>query len=242
METINNLSKEKEEKRKKLFFVILAFATLLMIILGATFAWFSVTTSSDTSNIVTSGSMQILYNNGSVIGGKNIKPATFNQVKSSLLTQRPCIFEGDISTNEPICTINDFTITNTGTLNAYITVDIIDTTETTINKYNLYSCNDSSSPIYNATECQALNITNMPVAFSNNSLKYAIVTDLNNLNNNDFKLYNGQFDTSTVGGVLPIESDMTYYIIMYLPETVENSEQGKTFTASINIRAEQTNK
>ena len=130
----------EEKNKKNLYYIIISIAITLVLGIGVTFAIF---TSQANRNVelVTTGTLQIRYTEGSTITADNLKPATVEQVKDAY-THGSCIYAGDRTANmqtEKICAYKTFTITNIGTLTAYTKVMLEDITNTYQNlKYQLF--------------------------------------------------------------------------------------------------------
>ena len=130
----------EEKNPKKLFYIILGIASTLVLGIGVSFAVFTAQANRNVE-LVTTGTLQIRYTEGSTITADNLKPATVEQVKEAY-THGSCVFEGDRQlglTTEKICAYKTFTITNIGSLTAYTTVMVEDVTNTYQNlKYQLF--------------------------------------------------------------------------------------------------------
>ena len=130
----------EEKKQKKLFYIIIGIALTLVLGIGVSFAVFTAQANRN-PNLVTTGTLQIRYTEGSTITADNLKPATVEQVKEAY-THGSCIYAGDRTTNiqtEKICAYKTFTITNIGSLTAYTKVILEDITNTYQNlKYQLF--------------------------------------------------------------------------------------------------------
>ena len=130
----------EEKKQKKLFYIIIGIALTLVLGIGVSFAVFTAQANRN-PNLVTTGTLQIRYTEGSTITANNLKPAYLDQVKEAYL-DGSCVFEGDRQlgiTTEKICAYKTFTITNIGSLTAYTTVMVEDVTNTYQNlKYQLF--------------------------------------------------------------------------------------------------------
>jgi len=101
---------------------------VIVVVLGATYAYFSTRTGKSNNTLVTTGTLQIEYGDGVEIQASNLKPATRGQVLEAYNAGN-CIYGEDNTdgiTGETICYAKTFTITNTGTLTAYANTTLID--------------------------------------------------------------------------------------------------------------------
>lgn len=105
-----------ENNGKGLFYGVIGVATLVVAIIGATFAWFTATAGSgDDKEIVKTGTLTLSYTDGEFQKVTNLKPATKAQVAAAIGT---CV---DSETTAQICNKYHFTVENTGTLDAVLT-------------------------------------------------------------------------------------------------------------------------
>lgn len=96
---------------KGLFYGVIGVATLVVAIIGATFAWFSATASQDTGGTtVHSGTLTISYDDGTIVAANNLKPAV------APASDATCAADG----SDNVCYKNNFSVGNTGTLDAKI--------------------------------------------------------------------------------------------------------------------------
>ena len=126
---------KEERKSKRIYYGAIIITFVIMLSITVTYAWFASQVGNN-PNLVTVGTLQIEYNQGSYINANNLKPATTSQVLEAY-TDGSCVYKGDREqgyTNEKICAYNTFTITNTGTLYAKTDISIK-------NVVNTYSSN-----------------------------------------------------------------------------------------------------
>ena len=133
----------ENNKGKKNILIITGIAMLLVTLIGATFAWFAITAGNNNANLVTTGTLQIRYTDTSNLYANNLKPATDAQVLEAFnSTTNKCIYVNDVYNGvvgEQICAYNTFTITNIGSLTAYVDVLLEDITNTYVDlKYALF--------------------------------------------------------------------------------------------------------
>ena len=91
-----------EVKGQSIFLSIIGIATLLVAIVGATFAWFSITVSGNenpTDIVINSGTLgQVNFNDGTAIDIGNLMPGTFT-TKTFTVSQTDPSATGQISYN-----------------------------------------------------------------------------------------------------------------------------------------------
>ena len=105
-----------ENNGKGLFYGVIGVATLVVAIIGATFAWFTATAGSgDDKEIVKTGTLTLSYADGEFQKVENLKPATKAQVAAAIGT---CV---DSETTAQICNKYKFSVENTGSLDAVLT-------------------------------------------------------------------------------------------------------------------------
>ena len=112
-----------ENGGKGLFYGVIGVATLIVAIIGATFAWFTATDGQDAAEtIVTTGTLTIEYTDGSTLVAENLKPSTVAQVNAAY-TSGQCVHAGEeaFTSNEKVCSVYEFHVENTGSLYADLT-------------------------------------------------------------------------------------------------------------------------
>lgn len=130
---------KEERKNNKIYYGSIIIAIIIILSIGVSYAWFTLEIVK-TPNLVTTGTLQIKYDQGNYIDTSNIKPATEAQVLESY-KNGSCIYKQDREqgiTNEHICAYNTFTITNTGSINTNVFIDLIDVTNTYTSSYLRY--------------------------------------------------------------------------------------------------------
>ena len=130
---------KEERKNNKIYYVSIIIAIIIILSIGVSYAWFTSKIVKN-PNLVTNGTLQIKYTEGSNINASNLKPATTTQVLEAY-KNGSCIYKQDREqgiTNEHICAYNTFTITNTGSINTNVFIDLIDVTNTYTSSYLRY--------------------------------------------------------------------------------------------------------
>ena len=130
---------KEERKNNKIYYWSIITAIIIILSMGVSYAWFTSEIVKN-PNLVNTGTLQIKYDQGNYIDASNIKPATEAQVLESY-KNGSCIYKQDREqgiTNEHICAYNTFTITNTGSINTNVFIDLIDVTNTYTSSYLRY--------------------------------------------------------------------------------------------------------
>lgn len=138
-----------ENNGKGLFYGVIGVATLVVAIIGATFAWFTATAGSGADKeIVKTGTLTLSYTDGEFQKVTNLKPATKAQVAAAIGT---CV---DSETTAQICNKYHFKVENTGTLDAVLTYAVNVTQEYTEGalRYAIISGTADASKLNAATE------------------------------------------------------------------------------------------
>lgn len=138
-----------ENNGKGLFYGVIGVATLVVAIIGATFAWFTATAGSgEDKEIVKTGTLKLTYTDGEYKEAANLKPATKDQVAAAIGT---CV---DDETTAQICSKYHFTVENTGSLDAVLTyaVNVKQTYTDGALKYAIISGTADASKFNTATE------------------------------------------------------------------------------------------
>ena len=204
---------ENNNGGKGLFYGVIGVATLIVAIIGATFAWFTATAGGETKTVVKTGTLSIEYVSsgggaGRVLDASNLKPATTDQVLAAYQAG-DCKFAGDeAGATETICAFAKVTVKNTGTLYANINADF------NITK-NEYKDNKLMHSVFKTTPAT---LTGSPVG-STVTLPSA----------------EALAPQATDSFVVLLWLDQTAV------NTGENSNANRTFTAGINVQAVQTN-
>ena len=204
---------ENNNGGKGLFYGVIGVATLIVAIIGATFAWFTATAGGETKTVVKTGTLSIEYvtsgeGSGKVVDASNLKPATTDQVLAAYQAG-DCKFEDDeAGATETICAFAKVTVKNTGTLYANINADF------NITK-NEYKDNKLMHSVFKTTPAT---LTGSPVG-STVTLPSA----------------QALAPQATDSFVVLLWLDQTAV------NTGENSNANRTFTAGIDVQAVQTN-
>lgn len=206
-----------ENGGKGLFYGVIGVATLIVAIIGATFAWFTATAEDTGSVSVQAGTLTITYENGTQIAAGNLKPATESQVLAAYNAGN-CKYQvpGDPANSETyeeqICYANSFTVTNTGTLAAVVT-------STLSNVTNGFSDN-LVYKVFDGTTLATLTETEGTALGTNTTLT-------------------GLAANMTIPATT--NNSKTFTILIWLKSAADNTDQGKTYTATIGTTAIQTN-
>ena len=201
---------ENNNGGKGLFYGVIGVATLIVAIIGATFAWFTATAGGETKTVVKTGTLSIEYvssgeGSGKVVDASNLKPATTEQVLAAY-KRGDCKFANeDAGATETICAFAKVTVKNTGTLYANINADFHITR-------NEYVDNKLMHSVFRTTP---ETLTGDPVG--------STVTI-----------------PSAQQALAPQATD-SFTVLLWLDQNAENNNASKTFTASINVTAVQTN-
>lgn len=150
------------EDKRGIFFGVVGVLTLIVAIIGASLAYFSINAQSRTDALtVQAASVQIVYEDGNKLSVKNLIPSTQtiamatysrwlnNESTTEGVEYQKCIDDN----NQVVCGVYEFTLTNNGTNPAEITARVVPTvvtgedelpTETQfVNlKYTLYDITD----------------------------------------------------------------------------------------------------
>ena len=204
---------ENNNGGKGLFYGVIGVATLIVAIIGATFAWFTATAGGETKTVVKTGTLSIEYVSsgggaGRVLDASNLKPATTDQVLAAYQAGDCKFADDEAGATETICAFAKVTVKNTGTLYANINADF------NITK-NEYKDNKLMHSVFKTTP---ETLTGSPVG-STVTLPSA----------------EALAPQATDSFVVLLWLDQTAV------NTGENSNANRTFTAGINVQAVQTN-
>lgn len=131
---------------KGLFYGVIGVATLVVAIIGATFAWFSATASqTEGGTTVQSGTLTISYADGTIITADNLKPAV------APASDATCAADG----SDNVCYKNAFTVSNTGTLDARLSGILTVTANGFETGKLMYAVYDGNSAVTAATAVPA---------------------------------------------------------------------------------------
>lgn len=204
-----------ENGGKGLFYGVIGVATLIVAIIGATFAWFTATANGNTNTVVKTGTLSIEYVSSGegandVVDASNLKPATTEQVLAAY-KNGDCKYASDTEdATETICAFAKVNVKNTGSLYANIDAD------------------------FNITKNE----------YVDNKLMYSVFTTepTTSLTGNAV----GSTVTLPSAQALAPQATSSFTVLLWLDENAVNSgandNSNKTFTASINVQAVQTNK
>ena len=206
---------ENNNGGKGLFYGVIGVATLIVAIIGATFAWFTATAGGQTKTVVKTGTLSIEYVSSGegandVVDASNLKPATTEQVLAAY-KRGDCKFANEeAGATETICAFAKVNVKNTGSLYANIDAD------------------------FNITKNE----------YVDNKLMYSVFTTepTTSLTGNAV----GSTVTLPSAQALAPQATSSFTVLLWLDENAVNSgandNSNKTFTASINVQAVQTNK
>ena len=199
---------KEERKNNKIYYGSIIIAIIIILSIGVSYAWFTSKIVKN-PNLVTNGTLQIKYTEGSNINASNLKPATTTQVLEAY-KNGSCIYKQDREqgiTNEHICAYNTFTITNTGTLYAKTDIsikNIINTYSSNI-KYMLFENTPEELTINNLKGVIILEKNILIPPKTNNSKTYTLLIWLDeNADNYDFnKEYSGNIYAEAIETNMP---------------------------------------
>ena len=221
---------------KGLFYGVIGVATLIVAIIGATFAWFTATAAGDKTTTVTSGNLVIEYTDSTTLVATNLKPATEDQVKAAYANNK-CAHTGDaeaIQNNESVCSVYQFTVNNTGSLYAVLTAKLSDfaiTTEADRNVNTGVTGDTGETAVTTEQEVTA------------GKFKYAVVATAPGTAAGTFtgaSLASATDITLTSSRLAPA-GNTTQYIVVWLDSTADNSYQAVSANAKVTVTAAQTN-
>ena len=221
---------------KGLFYGVIGVATLIVAIIGATFAWFTATAGSDRTTTVTSGNLVIAYTDSTNLVATNLKPATVEQVQAAYANSK-CAHTGDaeaIQNNESVCSVYQFTVNNTGSLYAELTAKLSDFAITTAEDRSVntgVTGNTGETAVTTSEEVTA------------GKFKYAVVDTAPGTAAGTFTgaaLARASDITLTSNRLAPGNST-TKYIVVWLDSTANNSYQAVSANAKVTVNAVQTN-
>ena len=220
---------------KGLFYGVIGVATLIVAIIGATFAWFTATAAGDQKTTVTSGNLVIEYTDSTTMVATNLKPATEAQVKAAYANNK-CAHTGDVAdiqNNESVCSVYQFTVNNTGSLYAVLTASLSDFAITTAEDRNV------NTGVTDDTGATAVT-TDEEIAAG--KFKYAVVDTAPGTA--------GTFTGAALASARNINltsnrlapgAHTTQYIVVWLDSTANNSYQAVSANAKVTVNAVQTN-
>ena len=204
---------ENNNGGKGLFYGVIGVATLIVAIIGATFAWFTATAGGETKTVVKTGTLSIEYvssgeGSGKVVDASNLKPATTDQVLAAYQAGDCKFADDEAGATETICAFAKVTVKNTGTLYAHINADFNITR-------NEYVDNKLMHSVFKTTP---ETLTGSPVGSTGSTVTIP----------------------SAQQALAPQATD-SFVVLLWLDQTAENNNANKTFTAGIDVQAVQTN-
>lgn len=206
---------ENNESRKGIFFGIIGVLTLIVAIIGATLAYFTATSGSNTNRIsVQSAQLIVNYNESRYITAGDLIPASTSVVKiaGNRTENETCI---DDAGNE-VCAEYSFNIENQGA----VAQNVIITITSGLNEFT-----NLSYIVYNVTEDENNPILEAVTLPETAESKNLISSNLN--------------DAVSIGANEIVE----FKVLIYLLETASNQdeEQDSSFAGTVNVRIAGTN-
>lgn len=216
----------ENDDKKGILFGIIGILTLIMAIIGASLAYFSINTKSSNDALsVQAAQVKIVYTDGNKLNISKIIPsrqevvemAFKRTIKDENITNKDkCIDDN----NQVICGMYEFSVTNNGVGDIAINTKIIP---------NDFS-NDNEIIKFKNLKFRIFNITN------ENILKDNFGIELTN-DNNFVKYENFNLFSDSKEEILKVEETKKYRLILWLDETEKNQddEQAAIFKGEINI-------
>ncbi len=240
-----------ENRNRNIFYVVVAIATLIVAIVGATLAYFSVFASSNENAVsLKAKEVRIDYTDGQNILFDDIIPAAFTVVETSFLHPISDSTEG-ANDGRPICkddqgysicTATEFTITNSGSaadMEFYLDIGL---NEFKNLRYMLYHKKDGVfKNVYRATAEGGLGILT-----SQTEKSFEVIQDIDLDNNDDTTVpllgYSDPDPDNPVARKYHFDAgdEITFCLVMYLHDTdediIQNTEQGASFAGTIKVK------
>jgi len=247
----------KDGKTRDIFFGIVAIATLIVAIIGATLAYFSISVSSNEGVInATAATVSIEYNDGQQVTAQadELIPSTFEVVQKVYMNNvRDAVDSEDLnstgnlcidSNDKQVCSAYRFTVKS----------DIERTITATLNnEHNGFTF--LSYALYDVTNKEWFSLTDEDDTFTEN------INKCNNLNENeeddchtmeeDVKTYSANAVNSIFGktiqgakpvnkGVIIADTTQVFDLILFIRENGENQniDQGKQYSGTIKIEVD----
>lgn len=235
------------EKNRNIFYVVVAIATLIVAIVGATLAYFSVFASSNENAVaLRAKTVEINYTDGQNIMFDDIIPADFNVVETSFL--HPIADSApDANDGRPICkddqgysvcTATEFTIANSGAATDMEMYLDINENEFKNLRYILYHEVDGVlKNVYGSVANGGLGI--LP---TQTEKSLAVIQDFVEPEGPDMTVSLLGRDQSSEVRKYPFDASdsVTFYLVMYLSDTgedeIQNTEQGASFAGTIKVK------
>ena len=221
---------------KGLFYGVIGVATLIVAIIGATFAWFTATAAGNQTTTVTSGNLVIEYADSTDLVATNLKPATEEQVEAAYANNQ-CAHTGDVAdiqNIESVCSVYQFTVSNTGSLYAKLSATLSDFAVTAVAGRNV------NTGVVGDTGETAVTTTQEK---TNKHFKYAVVNTAPGTAAGTFTgaaLADGG-NVALASSTLAPGAHTTQYIVVWLDSTANNSYQAVSANAKVTVNAVQTN-
>jgi len=214
--------------KKKLTLTIVLVAVLVLVVVGATFAFFSASGSS-ANNAIRGTATQLsgtltLTEGTKKIATKLIPVHAENENFSRYPQRSGHVCEDDLG-NE-ICSIYEFTITNTANITQTVYVSLVPSQNTFSNLYfAAFKTNAASANYTVATD------------YTNNALVPELTANNNTLGHQATKLSSGSVTMTGLTTALEPSGSVTYTILVWLQDTGnnQNTEQSGQFAAGINV-------
>ena len=215
---------------KGLFYGVIGVATLIVAIIGATFAWFTATAAGDQKTTVKSGSLTINYTDSTTMVATNLKPATEAQVKAAYANNN-CAHTGDV--NESVCSVYQFTVTNTGSLYAVLSASLSDFAITTAEDRGVNT---------GVTGDTGENAVTTSEEVTEGKFKYAVVdTAPGTAGTFTGAALASASNINLTSNRLAPGAHTTQYIVVWLDSSANNSYQAVSAKAKVTVNAVQTN-
>lgn len=239
------------EKNRNIFYVVVAIATLIVAIVGATLAYFSVFASSNENAVaLRAKEVRIDYTDGQNILFDDIIPAAFDVVETSFLhpieDSEPGANDGRPICKDDqgysICTATEFTIANSGDaadMEFYLDIGL---NEFKNLRYALYhKKNNTYYNVYGAAP------NGLGILTTQTEKSFPIIQDNDGDDENDttVSLLGIDPDTEIVRKYhFNTNDEVTFCLVIYLRDTdedvIQNTEQGASFAGTIKVKFGET--
>ena len=207
------------DKKKMLFYTIFGVAILIMVVVGATYAFFEAVISSDDNSVnVDSLDVSLLLEEDTSYIKSNLYPATEDVVNDSVLkTGEDKCLSGD----REVCSAYTFTVINPSFQSPVPITMTLNPIEGNNEFHNLYY------RVYRV------------IKDSNGIVQYTEVIPSTKLNYQDYSaIVLDKLDTYTPASTNTTRGEVSYEIVMWLKEINEDQSEldgNKTFKATINV-------
>lgn len=228
---------ENNNNGRGIFYGVIGVATLIVAIIGATFAYFSAQANSDV-NAVTAAGAKVGLEFTDVKTGLKTDLIPVNEGLSGFLT-KPGVSETDCKDNvgNNICSTYTFTVTNPSTNTASQRIYV--TLTPSVNTFGtLYYA------IYKGTAAQVIgtdhdfNVMGTPVTEVSNSTKNTIGVNGDLVRKGALLSGTTAIELTEMEQVLDVNESVTYTIVLWIHETNGDqnaSDSGKSFAGGINV-------